>query len=221
MRYGFFHGIDGDPAVLAAALELLADCDRIVCLGRLVGAPGPGDAAALAQLDRADCLLGQGERQRAKDASLPAELRARLKALPEATVIDGIAVLGHQRQPPATRREVQATGGAPRLVAPLAVAAGEGATRLWRATGGLSRVEELAGPVCIGLGGERLRLDLAPARGADGVVRVAVIDRETGTLKVRERALGQRQAPAPRQTRARRPARQRRLAEEQQLLLAV
>jgi len=217
MRYGFFHGTEGDPTVLAAALELLADCDRIVCLGGLLGGPGAGDAAALAQLDALVCLSGDGERRRARDAALPAEVRARLHALPMASVVDGIAVLGRAAPAPASRREVQAAGGAPRLVAPLAVAAGSGATQLWRATGGLCRVEELGGPVRLALGGERLRLDLAPARSADGVVRVAVIDRETGTLKLRERALGTRPAPLVRPPR-RTPVRRRRVPEGQQLL---
>ncbi len=212
MRYGFFHGTEGDPTVLAAALELLADCDQIVCLGGLVGAPAPGDAAALTRLDSLMCLSGPEERKRARDASLPAEVRARLHALPPAAVVGGIAVLGHVAPAPSSRREAQAVGGAPRLVAPLAVAAGHGTTQLWRATGGLCRVEELGGPVCVPLAGERLRLDLAPARGADGVVRVAVIDREAGTIKLRERALGARPAARPPR---RAPVRRRRVSEAQ------
>jgi hypothetical protein len=215
MRYGFFHGTEGDATALAAALELLADCDRIVCLGGLVGAPGPGDAAALAQLESVVCLAGPEERKRARDASLPAEVRARLHALPPASVVDGIAALGHTAPAPASRREAQAVGGAPRLVAPLAVTAGSGATQLWRATGGLCRVEELGPGARVGLAGERIRLDLAPARRADGVVRVAVIDRQGGTVELREKALGARPAARPAK---RAPVRRRRVFEAQQLL---
>jgi len=222
MRYGFFHGIDGDPAALAAALELLADCDEIVCLGGLLGAAGAVDEALLQRLEGVVCIAGPAERRRARDGRLPAPVRERLRGLPEGTVVGGIAVLC-QPAPARGRTEAQALGGAPRLVAPLAVAAA-GSTRLWRAAGGLARVEEIAGAAQLQLAGERVRLDLGPARGADGAVRVAVIDRAAGRLEVR--CGGAAAAPVPlgpqQQERRRPPARRRRVAgEERQLLLAV
>lgn len=221
MRYGFFHGVEGDPAALEAALALLADCDRIVCLGGLLGGEGPVDGCVVARLDRLICLGGPAERRRARDAALPAAVRERLRALPDATVVDGIAVM----QPPRRRGRGQAPvapDGMPRLVAPLAVFASAGGTRLWRAAGGLGRVEALEPGARAALGRERVRLDLGPARREGGGVQVAVIDRAMGVVELRTGRARARVLPAPLPLPRRRPAlRRRQPVAEGQLRLAV
>lgn len=226
MRIGFFYGISGDAAALAAAFELLEDCDRIVSLGDLVSEPGAGDAACLAPLaaEGGKLLLlgGRGEQGRSHDRSLPEELRTRLKALPTVSVEQGIALLGGANVAANARRS--GAGDEPKLVAPLTVAASPAGTRVWRAAGGLARVEALAGPVCLPLGAERLRLDLGPAVDGSGLVQVAVIDREAGILKLREKRIRGAAAPAAGaavQRAPRKPARRRAPAMPGQQLLAV
>lgn len=222
MRYGFFHGTEGDAALRETALQLLADCDRIVCLGDLFAERGPVHPGCIEAFGRLECLQGPGEKRRSRDPSLPPSLRDALGRLPIATVIDGIALIGRGMRRQQTRHEARALGGAPRLVAPLTVAAGEGATRLWRASGGLCRVEELAGPVRIRLGAERLRVDLAPSHPGAGLVQVVAIDREAKILQVRERRLGGLLERRPRDRAAvRRRRSSRRRVDAGQQLLAV
>jgi hypothetical protein len=198
MRLGFFGGIDGDHGVFSGILALLADCDRIVSLGNLIGEPGPADARVLASAaelvaaGRLVLLAGPGERARGHDASLPPELRALLRGTSPATVVEGVAVLGGGRplaaRPlPSGRRGVREPGEGPRLVAPVTVAAGE-ATRTWRAAAGsLARIEPLAGPLALARGGDRVRIDVGPALGDDGVQGCLAIDLATRTAEVRER----------------------------------
>src|SRR5690348_6198956 len=125
VKLGFFEGISGDGAALAAVLELAADCDRLVSLGDLVGGSDEADAACLARVAsnaRVLLLAGPGERRRAHDPRFPDALREQLRAMPPAAVEAGVALIGSCLAPaaPASRT----LGGAPHLVAPIEVAGG-------------------------------------------------------------------------------------------------
>src|SRR5690606_39196893 len=148
MRVGFFYGVDGDAEALEAVLALLADCDRVVSLGDLVGPPGASDDACLQALaeGRVVALAGAAEQAHARDRRLPEELRARLRGLLPATVEEGAAILSGLTAGSSARRTVD---GHPRLVAPLTVAGHRGTARLWRGSGGLARVEEVAAPLSL------------------------------------------------------------------------
>lgn len=207
MRLGFFAGIDGDHGLLQGTLELLADCDRLVSLGNLVGEPGPADgqvlaaAAALVAQGRLVVLAGPGEKARAHDAGLPPELRTLLREASPATVLEGVAVLGggralSSRAVPAGKRGSREPTEGPRLVAPVTVAAGE-TTRTWRAAvGSFARIEPLAGPLALPRTGERVRIDVGPALGDDGVLGGLVVDLASRAAEVRERLWFRARQPA-------------------------
>lgn len=226
MRYGFFHGVDGDVAALEAALQVLGDCDRIFCLGGLLGQKGPVEVEVLEALESIEVLSGAAERRRASDRGLPEAVRERLRGLREGAVVDGIAVVPLPRRK-APARERQALGGAPRLVAPVAVMASAEGARLWRAAGGLARVQTLEGACQLPVGPERIRLDLGPVRSPEGGLQVAVIDTAAGTLELRTGTRQEKASPVAVPVPAspavvRRPSRRRRrVGEERQLLLAV
>lgn len=218
MRYGFVFGIGGDAKALERALVTLRDCDRIVSLGNLLG--GDEDLAVWERFEalgaRGVALAGAGERRRAKDPSFPKELRGRLRGLSSCTLEDGIAILGEPPAPPAGRRESIATGGAPRLVAPLTVTAHGSDSRLWRSAGGLARVSEPPTGATVALGAERFWLQLG--RTAAGKPACAVVDLDRATLHLRD------PAEAPAFTPAREPqpkVRRARRQDDRQMQLAV
>ena len=198
MRLGFFAGIGGDHGAFEGLLELLSDCDRLVSLGNLVVEPGPADgpvlatAAALVAEGRLVLLAGPGEKARARDAALPTEFRVLLREASPATGVEGVAVLGGgsplaARAVPAGRRGDREPAEGPELVAPVTVAAGE-TTRTWRAAAGcFARIEPLAGTVTLPRGGERVRIDVGPALGEDGILGAASIDLATRSAEARER----------------------------------
>jgi len=220
MRYGFFFGLEGDRTALSSVLERLAGCDRIVSLGNLVGGGAKGDLTcwtAFAQLGpRALALGGSGERRLAQAPWIPPALRRELRALEPAALEGGVAILGGgvAAQPRAARERV-ALGGAPRLVAPITVAAHQGETRLWRAAGGdLARSVEVEAGMEIPLGDELLRLELG--RSCDGQPICAVVDLGARRLELHPVT---RVAAAPRERRRPRPSTRR--VDERQCLLAV
>jgi len=211
MRYGFFYGIGGDLDALERVIASLRDCDRIVSVGDLVG--GAQDREVWERFEalgsRGVALAGPGERSRQKDRSFP--FRERLRELLPSTVEDGIAILGVPASAATGRREIAATGGAPRLVAPLTVTAHPGDTRLWRSTGGLARVSEPTAGAVLPLGAERLWLEL-------GRTTCAVVDLDRGIATLRDPS----QAPVVAEAEVARPrARRRRTVDERQCLLAV
>lgn len=219
MRYGFFYGVDGDPKALEAALELLADCDRVISLGDLVGQRGGEGDPCLGWMEgvggdpRFVFLAGKNERQLGRRETLPASLRHRLKGLPSIEILDGLALVGGAHG-------CQTKGAEPPLVAPLTLAAGPAGSRLWRASGGLSRVEEVTAPASFPVGGQKMRLDVGKALqgGSEGGrAQVVVVDREAGILEWRSGAAAKAPAQPEVQPR-RRPARSRRIHEGQQLL---
>lgn len=197
MRLGFFAGIGGDFTAFEAVRELLADCDRLVSLGNLLGQPGPTDgrvlaaAGALVAEGRLLLLAGPGERARSRDAALPPQLREMLRDASPATVLEGVAILAGGA-PPAPRtapigQRIGPSVEGPQLVAPVTVAAAE-ATRTWRAAAGcLARIEPLTGVLSLPRGGERLRIDVGPATGDDGVLGTLAIDLAARSAEVRER----------------------------------
>ncbi|HWV39628.1 MAG TPA: hypothetical protein VN033_14260 [Vulgatibacter sp.] len=215
MRYGFFYGIGGELGALERVLARLRDCDRIVSLGDLWG--GAEDREAWERFEalgeRGIALSGPGERARAKDRSIPLDLRLRLRALPSSTVEDGIAILGPPAPTTPGRRELAATGGAPRLVAPLTIGAHPGATRLWRSAGGLARVSEPSPDATLPLGGERLWLELGRRPAC------AVVDLDRGVLMLRDPSAPAEALAAPAAPRLR--SRRRRMVDARQCLLAV
>lgn len=219
MRYGFFYGIGGDLGALERVLARLRDCDRIVSIGDLLG--GAEDREVWERFEalgpRGIVLSGPGERSRAKDRSLPADVRIRLRDLPSSTVEDGIAILGMPAAAASGRREIAATGGAPRLVAPLTITAHPCETRLWRSAGGLARVSEPQPDTDLSLNGERLWLELG--RTAAGKPACAVVDPDRGVVALRDstvqsEAIVESVVPRPR-------SRRRRMVDANQCLLAV
>lgn len=189
MKYGFFYGVAGDRIALESALELVADCDRVVSLGDLVGPCRDGADPCLSWMlgagsnPRFVFLAGRNERQLGRSEALPAPLRHGLKALPTIEILDGIALVGGAHSAPSK-------GGEPPMVAPLTVAAGLAGSRLWRAAGGLARVEQVLAPASFPLTGPKLRLDVGgpssgPERETGPRVQVAVVDRSAGTLEWR------------------------------------
>ncbi len=201
MRLGFFYGVNGDSGVLAEVRELLHDCEHLVSLGDLVSTErvADGDCLSLALSSgapgaRVTCLAGAAERRRSHDGALPAEWRLRLKGLPSATVIDGVAVLGAAGLASRSVQEERALSGRPHLHAPLTIAASAGVTELWRSSAGNTvRAAWLSDVLRVGRH-ERVRLELS-AVVDDGVLRVAILDVKAGTLEVRERL--HLSAPAP------------------------
>jgi len=219
MRYGFFYGIGGDLGALERVLGRLRDCDRIVSIGDLLG--GAQDREVWERFEamgaKGIALSGPGERSRAKDRSLPPGVRIRLRDLPPSTVEDGIAILGVPAPAASGRREIAATGGAPRLVAPLTITAHPGETRLWRSAGGLARVSEPCPDEELSLDGERLWIELG--RTAAGKPACAVVDPDRGVVTLRDptvqtEAIVGSVVPRPR-------SRRRRVVDARQCLLAV
>ncbi|AKU93238.1 hypothetical protein [Vulgatibacter incomptus] len=218
MRYGFFFGVGGELSALGGVLELLADCDRIISLGDLVGGSLEGDRACWERFasggDRCLTLAGAGEKRRARDPSLDPAFRHELRGLSGATLEGGVAVLGSF-----SVQNARFADDGPRLVAPLAVVGHGGPSRLWRSAGGLARVEEIGAGAYVRLRQDRLRLELGRARQEDGRLRVAVIDDATGHLELRE----SRAPSMERQAEVLAPKRRlrRRKVDPRQYLLAV
>lgn len=177
MRIGFVHGVLGDPLRLQRALALLEGCDRIVSMGDWLGPTPPAPACTAPLLDgdpRFLFLLGAEERRWSKARATPMPLRSALQRLPSVSLEHGVAVVGRSLGRGRADRSALR-----RLVAPFAVYARSGASRLWREVGGLIRVEEVPEEPVRVLDGGRWRLDL----GQDGPA-CAVLDLEAGTLRV-------------------------------------
>lgn len=222
MRYGFFCGVEGEQELLSAALLTLADCDRIVSLGNLVGGSSVGDLgcweAFRALGERGILVGGEGERRFAKARGLPPSLRQQLRALAPSRLEEGVAFLGEEpREPARSRREAHALGGAPRLIAPLAIAADSRGSKLWRERGGMVRVVEFTEGERISIGSGRLRLEIGTLKSARA--HCAVIDLEARALEFRLLLAGGRTSPPIR--RAPRRSVRRRAVDERQCLLAV
>lgn len=174
MRIGFVHGVLGRPSQRRKALERLEGCDRIVSLGDWLGPRGPAEEFLEDMIGqgRMEFLAGPMERRWSR-SSLPEGIRRRLRALPVASLQDGIAVVGCGPR--------GAGEGEPRLVAPLAVYAHPSECRLWREAGGLLRVESLRGLTVRTLGAERMRLDLSGG-GPSGDAGCAIVDLAEGSM---------------------------------------
>lgn len=216
MRYGFFYGVAGDAAALESVLERLADCDRVVSLGDLVGPARAGDDSCLQWMmargadPRFLLLAGKAERLRSRDGQVDEATRLRLRQLPSVAILDGVALVGAAHATgPAGRSSSE-----PPLIARLTVAAGPAGSRFWRSIGGLARVEEIGAPARLDLDCQKVRLDVG-ARGTGGAT-VAILDTGAGTLELREAGSPHGLSALP--SAHRRPQRVRRSHEGQQLL---
>lgn len=180
MRIGFVHGVQGDPLRLQRALASLQGCGAIISLGDWLGEsqPTPAFLAPLLEEDpRFRFLAGAHERHWARRGNLPAPVQRLLRRLPSVSLEHGLAVVGRSFSKTGIQQD-----SLQRLVAPLAIYAHRGESRLWREVGGLVRVEAAPAEAIAWGDGARQRLDLGA--GGEGGPGCAVVDLAEGTIQV-------------------------------------